>query len=401
MPRDNINTDILIVGSGIVGLTIARELSRRRADLTITVIEKESSLAFHASGRNSGVIHAGFYYTPDTLKARFTVEGNKLLTGYCLEHGLKLLQCGKVVVARDEDDLKMLSELKRRGEANGVLLEMVDEDELSELEPNARTTGKALWSPSTSTISPGEVVEHIAANLGENVRLLLDEEFVNSPEDGVAVTSRRRIGYGYLINTAGLYADKVAHQFGVGLKYTLIPFKGLYMEYLDPTLVKRHIYPVPDLNNPFLGVHYTKTVDGKVKIGPSATPAFWRENYTGLKNFRLSEFTEIINYEARMFLSNSSNFRKLTFEEIKKHYGKYLRRQAARLVRSVDLDKFGTFLKPGIRAQLLDTESLALVMDFVVEEGPRSMHVLNAVSPAFTCSFSFAKFVVDKVEESV
>ncbi len=401
MPKDNINTDILIVGGGIVGLTIARELSQRRADLSITVIDKEPSLALHASGRNSGVVHAGFYYTPDTLKARFTVEGNKLLTDYCLEHGLKLLQCGKVVVARDESELKMLSELKRRGDANGVLLEMVGEVELAELEPNALTTGKALWSPSTSTINPGEVVEHIAANLKSNVRLLLGEEFLSAPEDGVAVTSQRSIGYGYFINTAGLYADKVAHHFGLGRKYTLIPFKGLYMEYLDPTLVKRHIYPVPDLDNPFLGVHYTKTVDGKVKIGPSATPTFWRENYSGMKNFRPSEFAEIINYEARMFLSNSSNFRKLTFEEIKKHFGKYLRRQAARLVRSVDIDNFGSFLRPGIRAQLIDTDSLTLVMDFVVEEGERSMHVLNAVSPAFTCSFSFARFIVDKIEGSL
>jgi L-2-hydroxyglutarate oxidase LhgO len=157
----SITTDILIVGGGIVGLSIARELNGIRPDLKITVLEKESALAMHASGRNSGVLHAGFYYSPDSLKARLTVEGNRLLTEYCLTNGLSINRCGKLVVAKDDDDLKTLDELKTRGEINGVDLEMVDERQLKELEPNAKTFSRALYSPMTSSIDPVEIVEFI------------------------------------------------------------------------------------------------------------------------------------------------------------------------------------------------------------------------------------------------
>ncbi len=159
-----ITTDILIVGGGIVGVSIAKELASRYPDLNITLLEKEAAVARHASGRNSGVLHAGFYYSPDSLKAKFTVEGNKLLTDYCLKHNLTINRCGKIVVAKDAEELEGIFELKRRGDKNGVTLEIVDEKRLTELEPNARTFDKALYSPTTSVVNPTEVVEHIARN---------------------------------------------------------------------------------------------------------------------------------------------------------------------------------------------------------------------------------------------
>ena len=394
-----ITTDILIVGGGIVGFSIAKELTSRHPDLNITVLEKEAAVARHASGRNSGVLHAGFYYTPDSLKARFTVEGNKLLTDYCLKHNLTINRCGKIVVAKDERELEGIFELKRRGDKNGVDLEIVDEKKLAELEPNARTFDKALYSPTTSVVNPKEVVEHIAHNLKGNVKILLNEKFIKRDDVSTVRTSAQKIKFKHLINSAGLYADKIAHQFGIGHKYTLIPFKGLYLEYKDSNLIRKHIYPVPNLKNPFLGVHFTITAAGKVKIGPTAIPAFWRENYQGLSHFSMNEFFEVLFNEAKLFFTNAFNFRDLTFEEIKKYYRKYFIQQATYLVKKIDVNNFGNYLTPGIRAQLLDTKTLKLVMDFVVEHGENSTHILNAVSPAFTSAFSFSKFIVEEVEK--
>ena len=396
-----IKTDILIVGGGIIGLSIARELNNRHPDLKITLIEKEATAACHASGRNSGVLHAGFYYTPDSLKSRFTVEGNKLLTDYCLKNNLSINRCGKVVVAKDEKELDSIFELKRRGDTNGVDLELIDEKRLEEIEPNARTFDKALYSPTTSVVNPKEVVAHIADTLKRKVNILFNEKFIKRDDTNTISTNTRKIKFKHLINSAGLYADKIAHQFGIGSKYTLIPFKGLYMEYKDRNLIGRHIYPVPNLGNPFLGVHFTKAIDGKVKIGPTAIPAFWRENYQGVSNFKLNEFLEVLFYETKLFFTNAFNFRNLTFEEIKKYYRNYFIQQATHLVKKIDINNFGSYLTPGIRAQLLNTEEMKLVMDYVVEQGENSTHVLNAVSPAFTSAFSFSKFIVDEVEKAM
>ena len=397
-----IMADIVIVGSGIIGLTIARELNNRFSDLKITLLEKENNLAEHASGRNSGVIHAGFYYTPDSLKARLSVEGNKLMTEYCLGRNIKINRCGKVIVAKDEQELGALYELKERGDSNGVILNVIDEHELEAIEPNAKTFNKALYSPTTSTVNPVEVVEQLGNELKtrKNVKLLFGEEFIRKGTASIIETKNQKIGFKYFVNTAGLYADKIAHQFNIGQKYVLIPFKGLYLEYKDNTLITKHIYPVPNLHNPFLGVHFTKTVNGNVKVGPTAIPAFWRENYNGISNFRLNELIEILSVEVKLLYSNSCNFRKIALEEIKKYYRKYLIKQASKLVKKIEAVQFGVFLKPGIRAQLLDIERMELVKDFVVVQGYNSTHVLNAVSPAFTCAFSFSKFVTNEIEKN-
>lgn len=392
--------DFLIVGGGIMGLSVARELARKFPDAKTAVLEKEDSLARHASGRNSGVLHAGFYYSADSLKARFCVEGNRLMTGYCLDRGLKVNRCGKVVVARNEHELDGLHELKRRGERNGVELTLIDEKELAGLEPNARTYQEALYCPATSTVDPVEVVSRIARELRDRaVEILLGERFLGRDGPRAVRASGGRIEYRHLINTAGLYADKVARAFGAGRRYAVLPFKGLYLKYLDDGLVSRHVYPVPDMGNPFLGVHFTKTIDGGVKAGPTAVPAFWRENYAGLSNFRAGELVETLSLEARCFLKDSFGFRRLSFEEFKKYIRRHFIRRAAALVKRLDGRKFGGYLAPGIRAQLVDTEKLSLVDDFVVEEGENSTHVLNAVSPAFTCAFSFGGFVAGEVEK--
>ena len=392
--------DYLIAGAGIVGLTIARELMKREPGARIAVIEKEADVAVHASGRNSGVLHAGFYYAADSLKARFTRDGNRAMKRYCEENGLKVNTCGKLVVAKDVTELKGLEELKRRAEQNGVELHWVDEKEAERIDPNAKTYEKALYSPSTASVDPVEVCRCMKNEvIAGGVELLFNTEYRGRDRNTVR-TNKTDIAYGYFINAAGLYADKIAHDFGFGTAYTIIPFKGIYLKYASTdTDARTHIYPVPNLNNPFLGVHVTKTADGSIKIGPTAIPAFWRENYEGWRHFRLSECFQIVYYEAKLFMTNAFQFRRLAVEEMKKYRKSNLIGLALKLTRKLDRAQFGAFAKPGIRAQLLHKEKLELVQDFVLEGDEQSMHVLNAVSPAFTCSLPFAAYVADCIEE--
>ncbi len=391
--------DFLIAGAGIIGLSIARELRAQFNDATILILEKEKDVGLHASGRNSGVLHAGFYYSADSLKAKFTKDGNKALTEYCLQNHLPLNRCGKVVVARNAQELEGIAELKKRGDRNGVELHLVDEKELADLEPNARTYQKALYSPTTSTVDPLEVCTRLVTDLrSQHVEFAFVNPFVEF-KNGIIHTEKYPIACKYFINAAGSYADKVAHQFGVGKDYTLIPFKGLYLKYHDDSLLGKHIYPVPNLKFPFLGVHFTKTAYGKVKIGPTAVPAFWRENYGGIANFKFGELYEVMKEEAKLFMLNSFNFRDFAFEEMKKYSREYFIKQAAELVKHLDAKGFGDYGHPGIRAQLLDKRTNQLVQDFIVEEGENSLHVLNAVSPAFTCSLVFAQYIVGRIKE--
>lgn len=392
--------DYLIVGSGIIGLTIARELRRRFPDRTIAMLEKEEDVAKHSSGRNSGVLHAGFYYSADSLKARFTREGNQAMTRYCEENGLKINKCGKIVVATNEEELQGLYELKKRADRNGVELHWITEVELRRIDSNVRTFKRALYSPTTSTVDPVEVCN----KLKEEITASGVEIFFNCPyrsqKDGLVYAGNEVFECGYMINAAGLYADKIAHEAGFGQAYTIIPFKGIYLKYAkNKTDLQTNVYPVPNLKNPFLGVHFTKTVDGSIKIGPTAIPAFWRENYKGLSRFKLGEFLSILKFEWKLFYKNAFNFRTLAFEEMKKYMKRHFIGLSLKMVKKIDSKGFGEFMKPGIRAQLLNKETLELLQDFVIEGDHRSMHVLNAVSPAFTCSIPFAQFVVDAICE--
>lgn len=386
-------TDFLIVGGGIIGLSIGRELARRFPGSRLVILEKENEIAFHASGRNSGVLHAGFYYSADSLKARLTLAGNREMTAYCLENGLAINRCGKVVVASNESELEGIHELKRRAELNGVDVRLIDENELNGIEPNARTLEKALFSPTTSTVDPKQVCRHIASRFPQNARILFGRRFMGR-DQGHAITDKEKIRYRYLFNAAGLYADKVARHFNAGKNFTMIPFKGIYLRYRDDDLLRCHVYPVPNLLNPFLGVHFTKTVDGHVKIGPTAIPAFWRENYDFGHRFSLREFGEILSREAKLFLLNRFNFRRLAFEEMRKYQKGFFIAESRKLLKRLDPARFGDYTPPGIRAQLLNLTTDELVMDFLIEHAEDSTHVLNAVSPAFTSAFSFATHIV-------
>ncbi|MBF0122368.1 MAG: L-2-hydroxyglutarate oxidase [Candidatus Omnitrophica bacterium] len=385
--------DYVIIGAGIVGLSIARYLNQNFPQATICILEKEGDVGAHSSGRNSGVLHGGFYYTANSLKAKFTVEGNKTMKSYCRAKGIPFNDCGKLVVAMDEGELEQLYELERRGNRNGSNVKMIDVAQARDMEPAVQTFKKALYSPDTASLNPQDVLFALKDDLLKAGVQFKFSTAYRGHQGNVVKTIQGDFESKKIINCAGLYADKVAHDFDFGKKYTMIPFKGLYLKYAkNKTDVRMNIYPVPNLKNPFLGVHYTKTVDGTIKIGPTAIPAFWRENYSFREHFSFEEFAEIAYQEAKLFTTNAFGFRDLAFEEIHKYDRNYFINLATKMV-PVDPQGFGEFTRPGIRAQLLDKTRLELVQDFVVEADKDSIHVLNAVSPAFTCAFPFAEFV--------
>ncbi|CAN5641363.1 L-2-hydroxyglutarate oxidase [soil metagenome] len=393
--------DFLVVGGGIVGISCAAALKRKHPDATVRLIEKEATLGSHASGRNSGVLHAGFYYSASSLKAQFSRDGCRRLTEYCLDRGLPINRCGKLVVAQSEADHARIDELKRRAESNGVPVEEVDEAGVAEIEPRARTVGRALFSPTTASVHPGKVLSSLARDAaGLGVETLTSTAYRRRVGD-VVHTSAGSFPVRFLVNAAGLYADSIAHDHGVGRQYRILPFTGLYLYGDESERLRTNVYPVPDLGNPFAGVHFTVTVDGRVKIGPTATPAFWREQYAGLSKFRLGEFAGIAARELSLLARNDFGFRDLAVAEMRKYSRPRLAALAARLVPDIRPEHYRTWGPPGIRAQLFDTGARKLEMDFVVEGDERSLHVLNAVSPAFTCSLPFADYLVERVGELV
>lgn len=392
--------DFLVIGGGVIGLSIARELKARHKHTRIILIEKESSCGAHASGRNSGVLHAGFYYSPDSLKAKFTRLGNEQLTAYCEEKKIPLNRCGKLVVAKDAADLPSLDELVKRGRANTIEIHELTEAEAKQIEPRVKTFERALFSPRTSTVNPQQVVDAMQRDaMQEGVEIRFGSAYVSRTDQGVR-TNSETVTAGYVVNAAGLYADKIAIDYGFSEKYRILPFKGLYLYSNEPPgALRTNIYPVPDLRNPFLGVHFTITADGKAKIGPTAIPAFWRENYEGLRNFKLGEMMEVAGRGLGLLTNAQFDYRRLAMEEIAKYSRSRMVALASVLAEGVTESNYQKWGRPGIRAQLLDITKKKLEMDFVLEGDHRSMHVLNAVSPAFTCSLPFAGHVCDQIEQ--
>jgi L-2-hydroxyglutarate oxidase LhgO len=390
--------DFLVIGGGVIGLSIARELRRRQPDSSIVLIEKESTCGEHGSGRNSGVLHAGFYYSPESLKAKFTRLGNEQLTAYCEAKGIALNKCGKLVVAKDAADLPSLDELLRRGRANGIELHELSAAEAKAIEPRVKTHERALFSPRTSTVDPRAVVEAMRQDaVAEGIEIRVATPYLRREQRSV-VTNRGSVQAGYIVNAAGLYADRIALDFGFSERYRILPFKGLYLYSNEPPgSIRTNIYPVPDLRNPFLGVHFTITADGKAKIGPTAIPAFWRENYAGLDNFRIGELFEVAVRGLGLLTGARFDYRRLALEEIAKYSRNKMVALASVLADGVRESNYAKWGRPGIRAQLLDIKQKKLEMDFVLEGDDRSIHVLNAVSPAFTCCLPFAGHVCDQI----
>jgi len=394
--------DFVVIGAGVVGITIARELKRREPGARIVVLEKEDRPGRHSSGRNSGVLHSGIYYPPASLKARLCGQGAREMAQFCVERGLPLNRIGKVLVPTRAEDGPQLDLLFSRGAANGVEVQRLDEKALREIEPEARSaTGEALFVPTTSVVSSAVVMAALVDDaLSNGIEVLCGGGLACvRPSSRELTWAGQRIEYGHAVNTAGLHADTVAHLFEVGRRYTLLPFKGLYWK-LDPRagIAVRHlVYPVPDLRVPFLGIHTTTAIDGTVYVGPTAIPAFGRENYRGLAGVTPGEFFRIGRLLAGQFASGRDGFRRLAWQEGRRFSRNHFARAAQALLPRLRAEHLLPCDKVGLRAQMFDRATGSLVNDFLVETGPDSTHVLNAISPAFTSSLPLARHLCDKI----
>jgi L-2-hydroxyglutarate oxidase LhgO len=392
--------DLIVAGAGIVGLTVARELARRGAG-KVLVLDKEPELGAHASGRNSGVLHAGLYDGTDSLKAKVCAEGSRRLQAFAAENGIAVEKTGKVVVARSEREIPALEALEVRARKNGIALERLGPTELREREPLARTAGFALLSPETAVIDSGAVLARLRDELlARGVQVSLGEAVVDIDADaGTLRTPTRRLSFGHLVNCAGLHADELAHRVGVGKRYRILPFKGLYRPLRAEVAarIRGSIYPAPDLDNPFLGVHITRNVFGQVYAGPTAIPALGRENYEGFKGADVRELPFFARDLAHMWLRDRSGLRRMVREEVRRYRKSAFLDAVRTLAPELTSDDLMGLAKVGVRAQLVDELEMRFVMDFVLESGARSTHVLNAVSPAFTGSMALAELIVDRV----
>jgi L-2-hydroxyglutarate oxidase len=364
------------------------------------VLEKESTIGLHASGRNSGVLHSGIYYDAGTTKAKICAQGGRELADYCVEHGLPISRCGKVIVPGGDGEDSQLDLLLERAKANGARAEVIDERQLATVEPEAKArTGRALYCPDTAVVDPKAILGHLhRALVSEGVQVMVGHAADRvDMRNGTVASGDETISFGHLFNAAGLHADRFAHACGAGLRYAILPFKGRYYRLLPESglRVRGLIYPVPDLRVPFLGIHFTRRVSGEVDVGPSAAPALGRENYGGVRGIRLGEGARIMSSIARQYWRNEQGFRRFAHGEALRSIRSRFVAGAQVLVPRLRREHLAADGKVGIRAQLLDRKGHRLVMDFVVEGGERSTHVLNAVSPAFTSAFPFARMVVD------
>jgi L-2-hydroxyglutarate oxidase len=395
--------DVAIVGGGIVGLATARELLRRRPGQRLAVLEKEPRVGQHQTGHNSGVIHSGVYYAPGSLKARLCVEGMRATYEYCDEKGIPYEKCGKVIVATDETELGRLEELHRRGTANGVPgLEMIGPERLREIEPHAAGV-KALYSPQTGIVDWSRVNEAYADDVrAGGGEILTSHEVTAIGRKGGWVLLRTPfdvVPCKFLVTCGGLQSDRLAVMTGAPRDLQIVPFRGDYYV-LKPEkryLTRGMIYPVPDPAFPFLGVHFTKRIDGDMWLGPNAVLAFAREGYERL-HVNPRDLAETLTYPG--FWALAGKYWQVGLDEMARDFNKdAFIRTCQRYVPEVTPDD--CLPGPsGVRAQVLDGAG-KLVDDFIVQTSERIVHVRNAPSPAATSSLAIARMIADVVEQTV
>lgn len=394
-------SDVIIIGGGIVGLTLARAFLLKDPSCKVVVLEKEADSISHGTGRNSGVIHSGIYYAENSLRAKLCVQGAALMREYADNHGLWIDHCGKLLIPPTEGALASIPVLKARGEVNGVEVVAVGAEEMRELEPRANTHfAQALFIPVTAVVDPKAVAKAVLAEvqaLGGQVCYRQEVIQVDAAA-GIVKTKTASYGAARLFNVAGLYADVVAKHAGLETRYSFQPFKGKYWKHRDPSFrMQRLVYPIPDLSLPFLGVHTAHNSNGEVYFGPSSTPVIGRENYQGLQGIQWRDGVSLSASLVWKLLRNTNGLRQLAMREAKLLRLSGVCNEIGRLihgVRATDLTQ--SLAKVGIRSQIFDPQAQALVNDFVVVNDHRAVHVLNAISPAFTASFAFAEYLIDQ-----
>lgn len=392
--------DILIVGAGIIGLSTAYQLSEINPDKKIVVLDKESRAAEHQTGHNSGVIHSGIYYRPGSYKAEFAKNGSASMIEFCKTHNIEYNQCGKVIVATEEEEIERMRNLYERGLENGLDVRLLDGEEVRKIEPYVNTVG-GIRVKNTGIVNFREVTEkygELFVNNGGEIHYNNKVEAIKNNADTIEVTTNKTIyEVGYLVNCAGLYSDKLAKLSGIDTDVKIIPFRGEYFKLNEDVkkYVKTLIYPVPNPELPFLGVHFTNMIGGGVDVGPNAVLGFKKEAYKKI-GFDKSETLEILTFPGlyRMGLKNVK-------EAIGEYYRSFNKKafvKAARklipLIKAEDI----TPMEAGVRAQAMKPDG-TLLDDFYFEENDRSIHVLNAPSPAATCSIEIGKEIARRFND--
>ncbi len=397
--------DVAIIGGGIIGLSTAMQFAENNPKTKLAVLEKEPHLAMHQTGHNSGVMHSGIYYRPGSAKARMCVSGKKALLEFCDQQGIPYDICGKVILATRKEQLPELEALLQRGRENGVEnLELIGPERLKEIEPNA-TGLMALYSPNTGIIDFGKVAQAYALRFQTQGGAILTStalEHVTQKSDGLILgTSSGEFFCKHLINCAGLYTDRLAQltaeenlaKSSAEITHQIVPFRGEYYK-LNETrrhLVRGLIYPLPDSKLPFLGVHFTRTVHGEVEVGPNAVLAFAREGYR-MFDVNLQDLWQTLTY--RGFWAMAHAHWKAGLNEYHRSFSKgaFVRalQQLVPEVKSHDLIPAGR----GVRAQAVSSSG-QLIDDFVISQGPRAIHVINAPSPGATASLAIGRRICD------
>ena len=399
MPTPNLKCDFLVVGAGIVGLATAVELSKRFSDCKIIVAEAESGIARHQSGHNSGVLHSGIYYRPGSQKALNCRRGKALMEAFCDEHAIPWERCGKVVVATNAAEAESLQRIAERADANGVDFRKINTDELRELEPNVAGIA-ALHVPESGIVNYAVVCQKLSSIVkqrGGDVLLNSEVTDIATKESFVEVTlkSGSQISANHMVNCGGLQCDRIARLAGVPTDLQVVPFRGEYYE-LAPgreDLVKNLIYPVPDPSFPFLGVHFTRMIDGTVECGPNAVLALSRSGYDW-KTINARDLIQTIRF---------GGFRKLAFKHWRTGLSE-MNRSLRKPAFVAALQKLMPGLQPsdlvpgraGVRAQTVSASG-ELIDDFMIEHSMSATHVLNAPSPAATASLAIAETIVQSI----
>lgn len=391
--------DYLVIGAGVIGLSVGISILESDPKAKVIVIDKEGKSGSHASSRNSGVLHAGFYYSPDSLKAKFCKEGNEELRKIIKRSNIPIKEVGKVVVAQNEEEATRLDSLFDRGIVNGVDLELHDEGQLAKFEPLAKTKFKFLWSPTTAISDPLAVIKALESDfLKMGGRIDLSQEIQIEISGGEVKDKKGWYSAGHFINSGGAHADKIAKSVGVSIEYGMIPFMGTYFYAKREKLpLQKLVYPVPHKINPFLGVHFTLTLDGSVKIGPSAIPVFGREQYDLSSGWNFSDIVHSLKGLTSLAAGDSHSIISMITREIPSLY------RAGIVAKANALTNYKLFASdwirkpPGIRAQLVHLATGKLEQDFKVISHLNSTHILNAVSPGWTSAIPFAKYVVQSI----
>lgn len=395
--------DVCIIGAGIVGLATAYRLTQKHPELRIAILEKEDSLAMHQTGHNSGVLHSGIYYKPGSLKAVNCRQGKQAMETFCREQGIEHEICGKIIVALEDQELPRLQNIFQRGQENGVNCSMISREEMREIEPHVAGL-RAIRVPEAGIVN----YQQVCLKLGDLVlekegnKVLTGHQVIGLIEksDGLVIkTNRGEIECLHAVNCGGLHSDRITQLSGRKPPAKIVPFKGEYFELKESAkhLCKHLIYPVPDPKFPFLGVHFTRMIDGSVECGPNAVLAWGREAYKKF-DLNLIDLLDSILY---------SGFQKMAMKHWRMGWGEMWRsynknafvRALQRLVPEIESNHL-RFAPAGIRAQAVTPEG-ALVDDFLIEENSRIVNVCNAPSPAATASLNIGKTIVSKLEQKL